>query len=117
EHTAQLHREFLEGQAATQHTFQSLLEHQQRLTDAVLGRGIRQDGGSQVASPPPPVAGPITGPCASQAAAIADDRPPESANGSTSLPVCVAASNQTPALDMAEVLRQVVAEKTGYPVE
>ncbi len=117
EQTAQIHRQFLEGQAATQHTFQSLLEHQQRLTDAVLGRGTHQDGRLQVASPPSPVAGPITSPWVAPAAAIADERPCESANGSTSLPICVAASNQTPAVDMAEVLRQVVAEKTGYPVE
>ena len=32
EQTASLHRQFLEGQAATQQTFQSLLEHQRRLT-------------------------------------------------------------------------------------
>ena len=42
EQTAQLHHQFLEGQAATQQSFQSLLDHQQRLTSAILGQsGVR----------------------------------------------------------------------------
>ena len=38
EQTAQLHRQFLEGQAATQRSFHILLEQQARLTQGVLGR-------------------------------------------------------------------------------
>ena len=38
EQTAKLHRQFLEGQASTQKTLQSLLEHQQRLAMNALGR-------------------------------------------------------------------------------
>jgi len=47
EQTAQLHRQFLEGQATTQHTFQALLENQQRLTSAALERGGRQPSNPQ----------------------------------------------------------------------
>ncbi len=36
EQTAELHRQFLEGQEKTQQTFLKLLEHQQRLSLAVL---------------------------------------------------------------------------------
>ena len=38
EQTAQLHRQFLEGQAATQRSFHVLLEQHARLTQGVLGR-------------------------------------------------------------------------------
>ena len=37
ERTADLHRQFLEGQDQARQTFQALLEHQQRLTMATLG--------------------------------------------------------------------------------
>ncbi len=114
EQTAQLHRQFLEGQAATQHTFQSLLEHQQWLTSAVLERGGRQDGSPQEPLPlavMPSRVAPVSAP---PRAPISDDLPSEAVNGSTSFPVPAPA---TPAPAVAEVLLQVVAEKTGYPVE
>src|SRR5208337_3310130 len=49
-------------------------------------------------------------------APIAGERPPEAVNGSASFPVAAAAT-PAPTVALAEVLLQVVAEKTGYPVE
>ena len=114
EQTAQLHRQFLEGQAATQHTFQSLLEHQQRLTSAVLERGGRQEGSPQEPLPLAVMPSRIAPVSAPPRAPISDDLPPEAVNGSASFPVPAPA---TPTPAVAEVLLQVVAEKTGYPVE
>ncbi|MBV8311382.1 MAG: SDR family NAD(P)-dependent oxidoreductase, partial [Planctomycetaceae bacterium] len=114
EQTAQLHRQFLEGQAATQHTFQSLLEHQQRLTSAVLERGGRQEGSPQEPLPLAVMPSRIAPVSAPPRAPISDDLPPEAVNGSASFPVPAPA---TPAPAVAEILLQVVAEKTGYPVE
>src|SRR5208282_5762371 len=114
EQTAQLHRQFLEGQAATQHTFQSLLEHQQRLTSSVLERGGRQEGSPQEPLPPAVMPSRIAPVSAPPRAPISDDLPSEAVNGSTSFPVPAPA---TPAVVVAEVLLQIVAEKTGYPVE
>ena len=110
----QLHRQFLEGQAATQHTFQSLLEHQQRLTSAVLERGGRQEGSPQEPLPLAVMPSRIAPVSAPSRAPISDDLPSEAVNGSTSFPVPAPA---TPAPAVAEVLLQIVAEKTGYPVE
>jgi acyl transferase domain-containing protein/NAD(P)-dependent dehydrogenase (short-subunit alcohol dehydrogenase family) len=116
EQTAQLHRQFLEGQAATQHTFQALLEHQQRLTSAVLGRGGRQEASPQEPLPLAVLPSRITPVSAPRQAPIAGERPPEAVNGSASFPVAAAAT-PAPTVAVAEVLLQVVAEKTGYPVE
>ena len=118
EQTAQLHRQFLEGQAATQHTFQSLLEHQQRLTSAVLGQGGRREGSPQEPLPLAVMPSPIAPVSAPPRAPIADHRPPAAVNGSASVPVAAAAMPAlTVSVGVAEVLLQVVAEKTGYPVE
>ncbi|MGZ3434565.1 MAG: acyltransferase domain-containing protein, partial [Isosphaeraceae bacterium] len=116
EQTAQLHRQFLEGQAATQHTFQSLLEHQQRLTSAVLERGGRQEGSPQEPLPLAVMPSRIAPVSAPPRAPISDDLPSEAVNGSTSFPV-PAPATPAPAVVVAEVLLQIVAEKTGYPVE
>jgi acyl transferase domain-containing protein len=120
EKTAQIHRQFLEGQAATQHTFQSLLQHHQRLTAAVLGRGTLQDFSPQLVRPISEVAGTIAVLPDSSGTTDLGSRPPEAVNGSTTIPAFeIAAHSQTPspAAVSAEVLREVVAEKTGYPVE
>src|SRR5208337_198565 len=58
----------------------------------------------------------ITPAAAPPRAPIAGERPPEAVNGSASFPVAAAAT-PAPTVALAEVLLQVVAEKTGYPVE
>ena len=116
EQTAQLHRQFLEGQAATQHTFQSLLEHQQRLTSAALGRGGERE---QSAGKP-----------ATDDASRPDRRRFLGSKGCHCgrsiassgqrfglLSDCHRGNSSHPAPAVAEVLLEVVAEKTGYPVE
>ena len=118
EQTAQLHRQFLEGQAATQHTFQSLLEHQQRLTSAVLGRGGRQEGSPQER----PASGRDSQPDRRGFRASAGSHCGRSPARSGQRFGLLAGSRRgnsgpEPGQVMAEVLLQVVAEKTGYPVE
>ncbi len=116
EQTAQLHRQFLEGQAATQQTFQALLEHEQRLTLAVLGKGGPQRIGTQETAPSPLKTGPAPLVPTPPRSLEADHRPPASLNGSSSLAATIVATPEAGS-HLTEVLLQVVSEKTGYPVE
>ena len=50
EQTAQLHRQFLDGQDRTRRTFQTLLEQQQKLVLASLGHGVHPPRGERPAS-------------------------------------------------------------------
>ena len=113
--TAELHKQFLEGQDRTQRTFQSLLEQHQRLTLAAAGaptprqceapaepdERLADSGGSTGASPSP------------MRLPARPERPSE-ANGfiSESQGSPVVAADETRA-----VLLDVIASKTGYPVE
>ena len=126
EQTAHLHRQFLEGQDRTQHIFQSLLDHQQRLTLATLGLA------PQSTSPPPlAIAPPAPAPSAAPQARRVAPAPRPSPAPKPPSPASVAAKPPEPIVDpvpkpapavsrasaVHDVLVEVVAEKTGYPAE
>ncbi len=113
EQTAQLHRQFLEGQAATQQTFQSLLEHQQRLTSFNFEQGTPPEVRVQP-SPFTPVNDPGAQDPSANRDLKADKHSPAPLNGS---PTPSIATVSTPGNHVADVLLHVVSEKTGYPVE
>ncbi|MBY0525167.1 MAG: acyltransferase domain-containing protein, partial [Gemmataceae bacterium] len=113
EQTAQLHRQFLDGQDKTLTVFQTLLDQQQRLLPAQLGLPAPAmvpvspaPSATVVAAPPSairepaPAPQPIAAPQVLRPAAPPVVPPPEVSNGRV----------QTLLLD-------VVAQKTGYPVE
>ena len=87
EETAQLHRRFLEDQETAGRTFQTLLEHQQRLIQGTAGT-LSFSTTAPVATPAP-VTQIIVAPL--QAPAVSNN--------------------------ISETLLNVVSEKTGYPVE
>ncbi len=103
EDTAQLHRRFLEGQEAAGRTFQTLLEHQQRLIQGtILPTSQPLMPPAATAMPVPPAAvPPASTPQVTKATAV-----PAPA------PATVAIRDQ-----IGETLLAVVSEKTGYPVE
>jgi acyl transferase domain-containing protein/NAD(P)-dependent dehydrogenase (short-subunit alcohol dehydrogenase family) len=123
EQTSQLHRQFLEGQDRAQQTFQSLLEHQQRLTLAAIGLApptpeFAPAAPSRIEPPSPAVAAtpqPAPRPvpmisAPAQAPAPAPARTPEPLVAAPS----VVASKTSKVYD---ALVEVVSEKTGYPAE
>ena len=126
EQTADLHRQFLEGQGRAQQTFHSLLEHQQRLTLATLGltppptAAYAPPAPSPARVPEPAPRREIPAPRPAVAA-----RPPVPAPGRVPEPAPVPMAPPTPApapvLSRASavhaVLVEVVSEKTGYPAE
>ncbi len=104
EQTAQLHRQFLESQEASQRTLQGLIDQQQSLLLSGLGAGVRLP--APVAYKPPlPVVAYVSPPPVYVPPPGAPRR--EAASGNS-----VALSNAT----IASTLLAVVAEKTGYPV-
>jgi acyl transferase domain-containing protein len=100
EQTADLHRQFLDGQDKAQRTFQSLLEQQQRLTLASLGLGSVVPAPVRQVEPEPIVSRPQPAPAPARQA----PEPPPA--------VRPAETGHT-----QSVLLEVVAEKTGYPAE
>jgi acyl transferase domain-containing protein len=117
EQTANLHRQFLEGQESAQRSIQALIEQQQRLLHASLGLGVPLPAPVEIAAPvPPPVvdAAPPAPPEAPptrvfQTQEIAPRPEPQPTTPST---VTVAPSNR-----IERILLEVVSEKTGYPPE
>jgi len=113
EQTAQLHRQFLDGQDAAQRTVQLLVEQQQRLLQASLGLPVNSALPAPVRLEP---TAPLSGPPQSNpmpVPALATGAPPPAP-----LPVPPA----TPAPGTSDqrtekVLLEVIAEKTGYPAE
>jgi len=104
EQTAQLHRQFLEGQEAASRTFQTLLEQQQLL----LGGG----GSPRLQSAPAPFTPAVATAVPTAATAPVQAAPPA--------PIAPVPATLAPAVDhgqVAQVLLEVIAEKTGYPVE
>ncbi len=128
EQTAQLHRQFLDGQDRTQRTFQTLLEQQQRLTLVSLGLEVAAPPSSptprahlfparEMVSEP---ATPRFSPPAAPVAQVSPPPPPPRAIPEPPAPA--AAPTLTPTTPSAiectqAVLLDVVAEKTGYPAE
>ena len=137
EQTAHLHRQFLEGQDRTQQTFQSMVEHQQRLTLAAIGM---TSAPAPAAAAPAPLALPTPAPAARPTprleapaprpaapaprppAVIAPAprpapipaAPPAPLPDATAAPAPVVASR---ASSVQAALVEVVSEKTGYPAE
>ena len=96
EQTANLHRQFLEGQEAAGKTIQALLEQQQRLMAGV----------------PATTAVPVADAPARQSFPAAAVIPPQTVPAATPLPVTA-----PPAGRAEHVLLDVISERTGYPVE
>ncbi len=125
EQAAQLHRQFLESQEAAQRTLQALVEQQHALLAGSLGAGEERVL-LPVPAPPPPVAY-APPPVAYSPPPVAYTPPvvPAPVPQPVPAPVTVApkpapASAAKPTGDRARVERtllEVVAEKTGYPVE
>ena len=102
EQTAQLHRQFLEGQETAHRTVHLLVEQHQRYLQSALG----------VAPPALPVLPPPVVPVASPPAPVVRVPAPP--------PPPVEAPRLAPASDdkrIEKVLLEVIAEKTGYPSE
>jgi acyl transferase domain-containing protein len=124
EQTANLHRQFLEGQETAQRSLQALIDQQQRLLQASLGTAsapampVHAPASVPVPAPvvkaPPPAPAPQAPPTRVFAVANAPTPPAVvSAPAQTPAPVpAVAPSNR-----IERVLLEVVAEKTGYPAE
>ncbi len=126
--TAQLHRQFLDGQDAAQRTVQFLVEQQQRLLQASLGLPVG----------PAPVLPPMPTPTSAAAIPSVSNECvgwAESSRPTTPLPVGLedsahptiiplSAESGTPIASptvsnqrVQTILLEVIAEKTGYPVE
>ncbi|MFO0804646.1 MAG: SDR family NAD(P)-dependent oxidoreductase [Gemmataceae bacterium] len=118
EQTAQLHRQFLESQEASQRTLQSLVDQQQML---LLGGAVSLPPMPAIpySPPPPPVAQyvppppPVVQYVPPPPIAIPAAAPPKPAQSPAPAP------SREPAIGAATIastLLAVVAEKTGYPV-
>ncbi len=116
EQTAQLHRQFLDGQDAAQRTVQFLVEQQQRLLQASLGLPVTP---TTLAAPPPvPVRleSPTPVPPLPQSTPVPTVAP-EAVSGP---PAPTQATPPAPVVSdqrIENILLEVIAEKTGYPSE
>ena len=140
EQTAHLHRQYLEGQDRATQTFQTLLDHQQKLTLAASGMAPAPAPAPAprvaLAAPAPapaPTRPPAPAPVAARtrpepvAPRVEPPRPPVIAPTPTPAPAPVAkkaepapAPKPAPvaaAPSVLAVLAEVVSEKTGYPAE
>jgi acyl transferase domain-containing protein len=123
EQTAHLHRQFLEGQEAAQRTIHLLVEQQQRFLQASLSMPLSTLPSTAPSVPPPAWPEPVLPSLAPPVAAPSQRPPAAEPNHQPATPVSVSASLATPPVpaqptaDVERVLREVVAEKTGYPVE
>ncbi len=118
EQTAQLHRQFLEGQEKAQRTVHLLVEQQQRLLQASLGLTPTAPAVSAVPSLAPPASvipalQPAPSPAPVPPVALAPTSPPAVSAPPPPTPVAHTVSTSR----VERVLLEVVAEKTGYPVE
>ena len=103
EQTADLHRKFLEGQDAALQTFMTLLQ---------------QNGSTTGVQMPEMPQAPTTAPIPTAASAPVAPVPTPAPAAPAPQPKPVAAAPANPATNQAaEVLLEVVAEKTGYPTE
>jgi acyl transferase domain-containing protein len=130
EQTAELHRQFLEGQEKTQQTFLRLVEHQHRLSltaigqaEAIRSRPVEHMGPGTRASlagstmPMPAIEGTsLPVPARGHPGATMDAGAPEGSSAAGSGPA-TAPTAPARAGSLAAILVEVVAEKTGYPAE
>jgi acyl transferase domain-containing protein/acyl carrier protein/NAD(P)-dependent dehydrogenase (short-subunit alcohol dehydrogenase family) len=108
EQTAKLHQQFLEGQQSATQSFMTLVQQQQQLMQggpvaAVVNAAPVQNHAQTVAAPVAPAV-------AVQSVSVAPVLAPEPVK--IVVPVAT-----TTALDSAPLLLEIIAEKTGYPVE
>jgi acyl transferase domain-containing protein/NAD(P)-dependent dehydrogenase (short-subunit alcohol dehydrogenase family) len=135
--TAQLHQQFLEGQNASQQQYHTLLQQQQRFLDMSMGLPVGPAPAAAAPSVPasyPPIAHPTPQPSAPPVAAPAAPAPVEASPEPEPVIQVATAATQTvpmaapeptpapaapsaPGVDVAKVLLDIVAEKTGYPAE
>ena len=114
EQTAALHQQFLQGQESAQHTLQSLLDQQQRLVEQRLGLApspLPLPAPVQVAAPVPPAPAVVT--------TVAGTPPPAEAPATASPEESSEPSEPSENVTgkVEAVLLEVIAEKTGYPVD
>jgi NAD(P)-dependent dehydrogenase (short-subunit alcohol dehydrogenase family) len=107
EQTAQLHRQFLEGQEAAQRTVHLLVEQQQRLLQAALGLPV---------TAPPPAALPAARQESPPPATVAPAPVSQVRQESVAAPGADAPGSPGQG-EVEGVLLAVVAQKTGYPAE
>ncbi len=117
--TAQLHRQFLDGQDAAQRTVQFLVEQQQRLLQASLGLPVSPMPLSEpmpVLARPEPVPPSAPLPQSINMPALAppaEEVPPTPTPLAPTAPAAPVVSDRR----TETILLDVIAEKTGYPVE
>ncbi len=123
--TALLHQQFLEGQNASQQHYNTLLQQQQRFVEMSLGLPI---GPALLADPMTKPTRPIQAPehpAATVAPAPLTDAISEAPAQAETPSTTAVTPEPTPApapvpvatVDVAKILLDIVAEKTGYPAE
>lgn len=120
EQTASLHRQFLEGQDIAQRSFQSLLQHQQTLTLSSLGLGISMPTLPAAIETRPAYVQPVAHPepvVARTPAPVIPRPTPIAPQRQLPAPAPAPALTDVSISQVEEVLRSVVADKTGYPSE
>ena len=133
ERTANLHRQFLDGQDRANQTFQSLLDHQHQLILGAIGSGSAPAARSApaalsapVAAPtPPPVPAPAPRPVARTARPVPAPRvaippaptPVSQPTPPRSAPAPAPTRSTSNAAAVHGALAEVVSEKTGYPAD
>ncbi len=119
EQTASLHQQFLQGQETAQRTLQSLVDQQQRLVEQRLGLApsplpraeraeARVQAAVRIATPPVQAQPPVV---------AAPAAPPPAETPRAASPVETVTPSSLDAGSVEGVLLEVVAEKTGYPVD
>ena len=114
EQTAELHRQFLEGQRAMQQSFQALIDQQQRLLEINLGMEPQRSAPTPRAEPVP--TGPAPARFFSSPPDIPAMEPPATEAASATAPAAAPTSGIA-ASDLESGLLAIVSEKTGYPAE
>ena len=122
--TSQLHQQFLEGQNASQQHYHTLLQQQQRFLDMAMGLPVAPAASvAPVVFSPPPVPSllaaelPVALPSAPPPHATPAPAPVAPEASMTPSPGPASAPAAASGVDVAKVLLDIVAEKTGYPAE
>jgi acyl transferase domain-containing protein/NAD(P)-dependent dehydrogenase (short-subunit alcohol dehydrogenase family) len=110
EQTAQLHRQFLEGQEAARRTLEALLDQRRELLSPA------SDSTRSAAAAPQPPIGAFHPKVHTAAPATPAEVPPPIVPVQNPAPA-VSARPSRPSTDAAQAVLAVVADKTGYPIE
>lgn len=132
EQTAQLHQQFLQGQETAQRTFHKLVDQQQILIEKSLGMTIPQaDTAASPSERPSAPVQPVPGANreapsdlkysqpmqAVEAVQVPEPKTGDHASSGTTIPSESSSGSDLSEDRIGEVLLEVIAEKTGYPVE